>query len=305
MNRFLREYILKNWSLKVTAILLTLILWLFVHGEPGPEREVAVPLEVLVPRQMEITNERPSTINVTMRGSIQPLPTCIVDLQEASEGEHTVVLTPDNVRIPQGSRIQVLHLNPAQFEIKLEQTLSKEVDIVVPIQGELPKGFEVYRKSSQPDRMIVRGPRSQIESLEEISTEAISIADLKQTTSFFVRLSLGDRPIRPASTDPIQMDIRVGPRRSRHTVKQVPIIFEEDIYALSPKEISVRVLAPPEVIEDLTPEIFTIALDPEDLETLELPAKVTPIVELPDTFTDTVDIEGSQPSEVTISRLKE
>jgi hypothetical protein len=303
MKRFLREVLLKNWNLKLTAILLTLILWLFVKGELGAEKVVALPLEVLVPRQMEITNDPPATIVVTMRGSIQPLPTCIVNLQEASEGEHTVMLTPQNVREPQGSRIEVLHLNPAQIVIKLEQTLSKEVDIIVPIQGELPKGFEIYRKSSQPDRMTVSGPRSQMESLEEISTEAISIADLKQTTSFFVRLSLGDRPIRPASTDPIQMDIRVGPRRSRHAVKQVPIIFEEDVYAVSPKAISVRVLAPPEVIKDLAPEIFTVAIDPEDLETLELPAKVTPIIELPDTYADTVDIEGSQPSEVTVSRL--
>jgi hypothetical protein len=99
------------------------------------------------------------------------------------------------------------------------------------------------------------------------------------------------------------MDIRVGPRRSRHTIKQVPIIFEEDLYAVSPQQISVRVLAPPEVIEELTPEIFTVAIDPEVLETLELPAKAAPIIELPDNYTGTVDIEGSQPSEVTISRV--
>jgi len=303
MKRFLREVILKNWHLKATAILLTLILWLFVHGEPGTERVVAVPLEVLIPKQMEITSERPATIDVTMRGNIQPLPTCIVDLQEASEGEHTVILNPDNVRIPQGSRIQVLHLNPAQIAIKLEQTLSKQVDIVVPIQGEVPKGFEIYRKSSQPEKMVISGPRSQIESLEELSTEAISIAGLKQTTSFFVRLSLGNRPIRPASTDPVQMDIRVGPRRSRHAVKQIPIIFEESIYAVSPKAVSVRVLAPPEVIEDLIPEIFTVTIDPEVLKTLKLPAKVAPIIGLPDSYADRVDIEGSQPSEVTVSRL--
>ncbi len=304
MKRFLREYVLKNWNLKVTAILLTLILWLIVHGESGPEKEVAVPLEVLLPRQMEITNERPTTVIVTMRGNIQPLPTCTVDLQEAGEGKHIVTLTPENVTRPLGSRIDVLQVNPARIELVFEQTISKEVDIVVPVQGEPAQGFEIYRLSSKPDILTVNGPRSQIESLEEVSTETISITDLKQAARFFMRLNLGDRTIRPDSTDPIQIDILVGPRRTRHTVRQVSIIFEEDIYAVSPKQISVQVLAPPEVIGDLTPEIFTAAIDPEDLETLELPAKVTPVIELPDTYTDTVDIEGSQPSEVTISRLK-
>ena len=61
--------LLENWSLKTTAILLPLILWQCVRGEPGPERVVAVPLEVQLPRHMEITNERPKTVEVTMRGA--------------------------------------------------------------------------------------------------------------------------------------------------------------------------------------------------------------------------------------------
>ena len=305
MKRFLREYLLKNWNLKATAILLTLILWLFVSGESGPERVVAVPLEVLLPSQTEITNERPSTIDVTMRGNIQPLPTCIVDLQEASEGEHTVMLSPENVSISQGSRIEVLQVNPARITLFLEQTISKEVPVVVPTQGKLAQGFEIYGQSSEPDSIMVSGPRSQIEPLEEIPTETISIADQKQTAHFVVRLNPGDSSIRAASTNRIQVDIQVGPRRSPHTVRQVPIALAEAVYAVTPKQISIRVLAPPDVIEDMTPESFAVTIDPNDLETLELPAKVKPVIQHPGTLNDTVLIQSSQPSEVTIRRLKE
>ena len=62
MKRFFKEYFLENWTLKATALLLALILWLFVRGEPGAERVVAIPLEVRISHQMEITNERPATI---------------------------------------------------------------------------------------------------------------------------------------------------------------------------------------------------------------------------------------------------
>ena len=308
MKRFLREILLKNWNLKATAILLTLILWMFVRGEPGPERVVAVPLEVLLPRQMEITNERPLTIDVTMRGAgfsnFQPQPTCIVDLQEASEGEHMVNLTPENVSFPQGSRVEVLHLNPARIEIKLERTLSKEVDIVVPIEGEPAKGFEIYDTSLKPERVVVSGPRSIIEPLEKISTETIPITDQKQAASFFVRLNPGDRAIRTALTNPVQVDIRIGPRRLRHTVDKVPVVVEADGYTVSPKQISIRVLAPPEAIEKLTPESFTVAIDARELESLELPSKVKPMIQLPEAFKDTVVVQSSQPSEVTVSSLK-
>jgi YbbR domain-containing protein len=209
------------------------------------------------------------------------------------------------VSIPQGSRIEVLHLNPARIDIKLERTLSKKVGIVVPIQGEPAQGFEIYDKSSKPNSVMASGPRSRIEPLEEISTEAISIADQKQTASFYVRLNPGDSAIRTALTNPVEVNIRVGPRRSRHTVKQVPIVLEDEAFAVSPKDISVRVLAPPEAIEKLTAETFTVTIDPKELETSEFPAELKPIIRLPEAFKDTVVIQSSQPPEVTVRRLKE
>ena len=69
MMRFIKNLFLENWNLKTTALLLALILWLFVRGEPGAITVVDVPLEIQVPPSMEITNERPATIEVTMRGT--------------------------------------------------------------------------------------------------------------------------------------------------------------------------------------------------------------------------------------------
>jgi len=312
MKRLFKEYILKNWNLKLIAILLTLILWLFVRAEPGPERVVAVPLEVQLPSNMEITSERPSTIDVTLRGPAfsnmlfnQPLPTCIVDLQSANEGEHTLMLTPANVSVPKGSRIEVLQVNPSRITLVLERTLSKEVPIVVPTQGKPAQGFEVYGITSKPDIMEVSGPRSQIEPLEEVSTEPISITSLKQTDDFFVRLNLGDHAVRAASTSPIQVDIRVGPRREVYTIKKVPITLENAAYAVTPNQVSLKVLAPPDVGKNLTAESIAVAIETKDLDLSKLPAKVKPVIQLPNTLSDTVVVREIQPSEVTVREVKE
>jgi hypothetical protein len=85
----------------------------------------------------------------------------------------------------------------------------------------------------------------------------------------------------------------------------VPIVLEDEAYAVSPKDISVHVLAPPEAIEELTPESFTVTIDPKELETSEFPSKLKPVIQLPGAFKDVVVIQGSQPSEVTVRRLKE
>jgi hypothetical protein len=128
MKRFIREYLRENWNLKITALLLALIVWLFVRGEPGPERVVLIPLEVQVSHHMEIIGERPSMIEITMRGAAfsgvlfgQALPACAIDLQGAGEGAHTVALTPDLIKVPKGSGIEVLRVNPARVTIVLKR----------------------------------------------------------------------------------------------------------------------------------------------------------------------------------------
>ena len=218
MKRFLREYLLENWTLKATALLLALMLWVFVRGEPGPERVVTIPLEVQLPSQMEIVNQRLSTIEVTMRGAAlsgkwfnSPLPTCVIDLQKAKEGEHTVTLTPDNVRTPKGSGIEILQVNPTRAVLMLERTVSKEVPIIVPLRGKPPRGFEVYGKSQNPASLTITGPRTRIESIADVSTEPITLSDQKQSARFFVNIYLKNSAIRTSWVNPVQVDIQIGP----------------------------------------------------------------------------------------------
>ena len=78
----------------------------------------------------------------------------------------------------------------------LEQTVSKEVPIAVPIRGEPARGFDVYARSSKPATMVITGPRSRIEPIHEMPTEAVSIAGLKQPARFFVALNIKDNAIR-------------------------------------------------------------------------------------------------------------
>ncbi len=220
MKKWIKAYILEHWNLKATALLLAMILWLFVRGEPGLERVVTIPLEVLMPSQMEIVSERLATIEVTMRGTAfsaqwfnAPLPTCVIDLQKAQEGEHTVMLTPDNVRVPKGSHIEILQVNPTRVVLVLERTVSKEVPIVVPLRGKLPQGLEMYGKSQHPTSLVVTGPRSRIESLTEVTTDPISLNEQNQPAKFFVNLRLKNNAIRTSWINPVEVGLDIGPQR--------------------------------------------------------------------------------------------
>jgi YbbR domain-containing protein len=283
MKQFIKETLLENWSLKATAVLLSLILWLFVRGEPGPERVVSVPLEIQVPRHMEITNERPASVAITMRGAAfsnmwfgQSLPACIVDLQGASEGLHVISLTPENIQSPKGSGVEVLQVNPARISILLERTISKEVAIVVPIRGDPPSGFEIYGKTLKPASTIITGPRSHIEPIQDIPTEAVSINGQKQSTRFFVNLNLKDNTVRTSISSPVQVDVQIGPRRKLNTIESVPLATDNPALSTIPRQVTVQVLAPvtgqPELVpENLNAMVVTKGLDPSNCRSKQVP----------------------------------
>ena len=309
MKRFIKEYVLENWSLKATAVLLSLIIWLFVRGEPGPERVVSVPLEVQVPRQMEITHERPTSVEVTMRGAAfssmwfsQPLPTCVVDLQGANEGEHVITLTPENIKTSKGSGIEVLQVNPARVTLVLEQTVSKEVPIVVPVRGEPASGFDVYGRFSKPLTIVITGPRSRIEPVREIPAEAVSISGQKQPVRFFVALNIKDNAIRTPLNNPVQVDIQIGPRRKLFTVAQIPVATDDPTYVISPKQIAVQVLAPADSAAELAPADFSAFVSTKNLNAAP-PVKTKPQVGIVNNkLSGDVIIKDVYPSEVVIRR---
>ena len=311
MKRSIREWLTENWTLKATAVLLALILWLFVRGEPGIERVVTVPLDVQVPRHMEITNERITSVEVTLRGAAfsniwvnQNLPTCIVNLQDAKEGDHLVTLTPANVKTPRGSGIEVLQVKPVRVELKLEQTISKEVPVLAPILGEPVRDFEIYGKLIKPDTVVVTGPRSQIESVHEISTEAVSIGGQKQSTRFFVNLQPKNKAVRPSLMNPVQVDIEVGPRRHLFSVEKVQVDLDDADFTTVPRQVSVQVMAPIDMKKTLTPSHFAATVSTKGLDQEKLPARVKPEVRIFGQSDNYVLIKGVQPPEVTVRRIR-
>ncbi len=310
MKRFIKEYILENWTLKVTATFLGMVLWLFVRGEPGPERVVAVPLEVQVPRHMEITNERPTSIEVTMRGAAfsnmwfnQTLPSCIIDLQGAEEGRHVVTLTPDNIKIPKGSGIEVLQVNPVRVTLVLERTVSKEVPIIVPVRGEPLHGFEVYSKISKPASIVVTGPRSRIESVGDVPTEAVVLNGQKQSTRFFIGLNLKDNAIRTSLANPVQVDVQIGPRRKLYTIEKVPIATDDASYAADPTHISLHVLASPDSIGKITPADFEATVETKSMDAAKFPARLKPLVRILGNLSGVLTIRDIQPTEVVVRKI--
>ncbi|MDR0311805.1 MAG: hypothetical protein LBJ21_09480 [Acidobacteriota bacterium] len=311
MKRTLRKLFFGDWLLKTASLLIALTLWLFVRGDPGHERVIAVQLEVRKPQQMETVSPLPASVEVTIRGSAvsnawfsQMPPICLVDLQNASEGEHVVSLTPDNIRMSQRGGLEILRIAPARLAITLETTVSKEVPIVAPVDAEPPKGFEIYNKFTQPSSVIITGARSRVAPITEVETMPISLKEQRETGRFFVNLNLRDSSIRISEENPIQVQVAVGPVRQLRNIGRIPVAVEGGDYIFTPEQVSVQLLAPPEYIKSVSAEDFRAVVRPGAFDAARLPAQGKLTMQMLKGSDGAAVIRAITPAEVTIQRKR-
>ncbi len=123
--RFLREWVLNNWGLKLLALAISFLLWTTYTAEPFSEVGYLVPLEFRnVPANLEVSDDVPTQAHLRVRGRSGLLRRLIpadlsiaVDLSGRSAGQTLVQLTPDQVTVPYGAT--VVSVIPTEIRVTL------------------------------------------------------------------------------------------------------------------------------------------------------------------------------------------
>ena len=302
-----REFLLKNWGLKLTALFLAFILWLMVHGDLGTERNIMVPVEIRIPQNMVITNEdRPSFVEVSIRGPLasggfgQPSLLCLIDLQTAQEGERLVPIGPQSIQT-RTAGLEILTVRPTRLRLVLEREISKEVRIN-PNVGTADAGFEVYEVRASPSTVLVKGPRSRLDKINAVTTEAISLQGQQESIRRLVNLNIKDSQVHTSPAESVEVEIEIGPRRNLQTISPVPVLPDDASVTVRPSRVTLRILVPANVQKSLTPADFSATVAVKNLNPTLDSERVKPVV----TFTNPLDpgirIKEIVPSQVTVSR---
>lgn len=311
--KFLRDVLqvlLENWALKLTAVFLALILWLVVRGDPGAERVVTIPLEVGIANNMEIVNDRPNAVDVTLEGFssnmwlIQQM-SCNVDLRTSGEGEHIVPLTPENINLPHTAGLTIVGIRPARIIVDLERTIARRVPVSVATSGDPARGYDVYTKSATPPMVLVSGPRTHIEDIKEVSTESVPLSEETSPIRTYVNLNIPDALVHTTPFGPIRVDIEIGIHRKTVTIRNVPVVADQPGVTVLPSRVTVQLLVPANYEKQITPADLSATAAVAGLDESRSEGKVSPQVK----FTNAADsaaiiIKEVQPPEVTIRRLR-
>jgi YbbR domain-containing protein len=187
----------KDFGKKAMAVLLALTLWsVFGYQKGSIRRDFVIPVEYRnLGTEWMIEGERVTEATVMLSGPEQAFrlldPQTLkmsVDLSRIGEGEQSVELTRDMVKIP--SNLSLEGINPDRIPLTVHTLLPMEMPVEVVTEGNLPAGYTLERIDATPPLVKVLVPSSLGRKGVKIRTESIGLGQLTQTTTVTSKLLL-------------------------------------------------------------------------------------------------------------------
>ena len=304
----LRTLVLENLTLKLTALLLALLMWLGVSGQTFEDRIIRnVRLELSnKPEELEIMGTSSSTFEVQIRSPrrrtvLEEELAVVVDLSNAQEGSPVFPLNPTaSVRAPDG--VGPIGVNPSRLVVTLELTTSKAVPVQPRFSGRAADGFEVVEVLADPANVTIAGPRSRVKLVERVTTEAISLALRNSSFDTAVNVIGEEAEVRIDQLDPVRVSVEIREKRRPLKVSVIPIevLGAPGRYRLRTSRVTAEVSVPLSFTEELKPEFFMAVLNVEGLEVSRTDHEVVPQVTLKDIYSFDVEVLSVEPSTVRI-----
>jgi YbbR domain-containing protein len=238
VERIFRRVFVEDWTLKLLSLAITVTLWLVVTGQNKPLTTHAnVQLNFIRPQSLEISNDPPKTVDVTLVGSRNKLdklsaPDLIatIDLTDQRPGERMIRLSERaQLSLPNGVRATAF--SPTAIPVELEPMIEKQVPVEPRISGKPADGYEIYSTAGQKESFTA-------------ANVAIDISDVKVEV-----------------LDPlVNVQVAIGERRIEKTFSNVPVVSQSGMN-FTPRVATVTIQGPASDLERLNSDGLKVVLN--------------------------------------------
>jgi YbbR domain-containing protein len=211
---FVRRHLLHNLGLKLTSLILATGLWLAV--ESSPESEVALNAAVIfrnMPADLEISSESVPSVQIRVRGPeriVRRLQSSDVheeiDLAGIKPGEHTFDLTKA-AGVP--DRLQIAQVIPSEVHVLIDVRSTRQVPVNPRIEGKPANGYRVVEAKTDPASVEVIGPKKQIDSVDNATTDPVDISGANNTVTVTRPAYVSDPLIQVSDPHTVRITITI------------------------------------------------------------------------------------------------
>lgn len=189
-----KEVLFSDLPVKITCIFIAFLICVFYRISAFGSETYTVPLDIKSSDviMVETGSKVPRVVEVTLTGNRNTLAnissdnlSAYVDISskvKAGSYNFFVEVIPDERILQQLHPLQI-SVKPEQITLSVEEEMMGFVKVVPTIFGQPAHGYEQVSVTVEPTTVEVHGPKSVIENLESVQTEAVSIDGVSKDVS--------------------------------------------------------------------------------------------------------------------------
>jgi len=213
--RFIR-WIVKDWWLKLIALVAAVVLWLFARLEQEYTRELKLGLDMsLLPTEYVVVEQNVDSVSVEIRGKGRYLvqlgkfePKIVLPLVSMREGRERLRIGPENVKLPE--QIQVRSLDPYQIELVIERRAKRKVAVIVRSDGIPAEGFAI--SDIDYDKTVdLYGTKEVVSTFSHLFSEPLNVDGVSESFSTKLAIQVPDTAGLATEPSSILVKVRVEP----------------------------------------------------------------------------------------------
>ncbi|MFI5280043.1 MAG: YbbR-like domain-containing protein [Gemmatimonadales bacterium] len=173
----------RNWPLKVGALALSTILWVYVAAEQPTSKFIDVVVELDLPPELALARPAPQ-VRAAVTGPWRevtklydsPLTVHLAVPASAGPPRWQAVLVPSDIQVPHEARVTIQDVEPRGLELEIDRVVRRDVPVAVRATVEPESGFALAGPVAvTPATVRISGPRALVQTVDSFLTEAVEI----------------------------------------------------------------------------------------------------------------------------------
>ena len=260
----------ENLLMKAVSLMLAVSLWAMVSEEPDVESSFMVPIRLSLPSRLVETSPPTQTVTAFIKGSRSKLKSISqrslelpIDLSDAAVGETRYNF--DNARIANlPSGVTVVGYSPSHVTVTLDTLITRTLPVRLKSEGSPPDGFELRGHEIKPPRVTVQGPRTELEALVELRTQAIDLSQIQESTTQSVSLQIDSPHIRlQNANEKVQVSLRIEAVEGLRRIEGISVGLVQGLekYAVSPQQVALQIEGTRKELDRLEAEDIRVEIE--------------------------------------------
>jgi YbbR domain-containing protein len=267
-----RAPLLSDWPLKLTALLLSLVLWVVAATGEQSTQVLSIPIEITPPAGRSAA-WNPGAVNVMFVGAgreLLRLSASHAVFQRAlpdtvTGGRMSIELTAANLRVPPGINARVQDIEPRMVVVDVDSIGHRNVPVHADVTLESAPGFGlVGGVQVVPGEVQLYGRPDDLARVDSVTTIPLRLTQAEGSIERELALdttALGRVHVRPNAVT-VSLDIQAMGRR---TYPSVPVDLPSSAasaFSAQPSRVEVEVRGPAARLNQLTEDSVSVLLEP-------------------------------------------